>query len=280
MLVVVREREVVKRVAAVLSTISAIAWGTPPRDPDLSESVKKVSKIRILFGHQSVGQNVLTGLAELSGARAPTTQVSTPGTWVSTDPPAVKLSFGINHFFVGSNEAPLSKISAFKKTVEATGGEVDVALFKFCFVDFAATTDVDALFTEYQRAMAELKARYPKVVFGYATVPLTLVGGGVKGWLQRKLGSGAWGERENVRRNAFNEKLRAAYPKELVFDLARYESTRDDGTIETYEVDGKTVPKLRADFSDDGGHLNAAGREAVAAQFLAYLASLSGNAQP
>ncbi|MBK7857909.1 MAG: hypothetical protein IPJ65_04635 [Archangiaceae bacterium] len=180
----------------------------------------------------------------------------------------------MNHFMVGTNEAPLSKISSFQREMDKVGASADVALFKFCYVDFNPQTDVDALFGEYQQAMAGLEAKYPKVLFGYATVPLTLVGGGVKGWVQRKLGKGPWGERENVKRHAFNEKLRAAYPKERVFDLARFEATGDDGKLETYELDGKMVPKLRADFSDDGGHLNAAGRKVLAARFLEYLAAL------
>lgn len=180
---------------------------------------------------------------------------------------------------LGTNEAPLTKIADFEKTLDELGGGVDVAFFKFCYVDFNASTDTDALFTEYEAAMSRLSTKYPKVTFLHVTAPLTVVQGGLKGWAKRTLGSGAWGERENVKRNAFNERLRAAHPG-AVFDLANIEATRADGKLETYEIDGATTPKLRADFTDDGGHLNSAGRRRVASALLDFLAKVGTGKLP
>lgn len=174
------------------------------------------------------------------------------------------------HAFVGTNEAPLTKFSAFEKALEALDGNVELAFMKLCYVDFGPATDVDALFAEYQKMMARLGAKYPKVTFLHVTTPLTVVQGGLKGFLKRQLGSGAWGEKENVKRHAYNEKLRAAYGAS-VFDLAKLEATRDDGTLETYDANGAKVPKLRADFTDDGGHLNTKARPVVARALLDFL---------
>jgi len=77
------------------------------------------------------------------------------------------------------------------------------------------------------------------VVFGHITVPLT--------WSRRaqglgpaEAGLGSLGERENVRRHAFNEKLRASYPR-ADLRLAQIEATRADGALDTYLFDGKAV---------------------------------------
>src|SRR5438045_515562 len=111
--------------------IGAMVVASPLGDADVPSMAEKVSKIRILFGHQSVGGNLLTGLEEVSGARIRSTNVSTPGSSLSDAGSIATLSLGINDFFVGSNEAPRSKISAFKKKLEQVGGNVEVALFKF-----------------------------------------------------------------------------------------------------------------------------------------------------
>jgi lysophospholipase L1-like esterase len=63
--------------------------------------------------------------------------------------------------------------------------------------------------------------------------------------------------------------------KEPVFDLARIESTRPDGTRETFTQDGKTYYALVPAYTKDGGHLNKLGRKKVAEQLLLLLVSLS-----
>jgi hypothetical protein len=74
-----------------------------------------------------------------------------------------------------------------------------------------------------------------------------------------------------VRREQFNELMRAEYgPKEL-FDLAKFESTYPDGTRERGD---KSHFALVPDYTDDGGHLNARGREVICVQWLDFLSSL------
>ena len=59
-----------------------------------------------------------------------------------------------------------------------------------------------------------------------------------------------------------------------MFDLAAYESTGPDGGRAGVMRDGQAIPALAPGWTDDGGHLNAAGRQRIAEQFLAFLAHL------
>ena len=67
---------------------------------------------------------------------------------------------------------------------------VDIALVKFCYVDFDAGTDVPALFAAYQATLASLEGRYPRTTFVHVTAPLTTVQGG-----PRRSSSGSWAGR-------------------------------------------------------------------------------------
>jgi len=55
-----------------------------------------------------------------------------------------------------------------------------------------------------------------------------------------------------------------------VFDLAKTEATRPDGTAET----ANGVRALVAAYSSDGGHLNVAGAAVVSEALAAFLASI------
>ncbi len=243
----------------VLAQVGAV---TPPVDP-----VAQVATKRVLFGHQSVGGNMLDGVRELAGARVSIRELDRARPDSNPAP-------GLVHFFAGTNEDPQSKLRDFEAMVDRVEGHVDVAMLKLCYVDFNASTDASTLADQYLAMLARLRAKYPAVTFVAVTAPLTLVQGGLKGWVKHLLG-GAWGERENPKRHAFNEKLRAQSAKHELFDLALVESRRADGQLEQYEFAGASVPKLRSDFTDDGGHLNGAGRRAVAQAWLDFVGALS-----
>jgi hypothetical protein len=80
---------------------------------------------------------------------------------------------------------------------------------------------------------------------------------------------------ENIRRQEYNNLLRQAYQgREPIFDLARVESTTADGRAATATWQGKSVPILVKEYTDDGGHLNALGRTRAARELIAVLAAL------
>lgn len=239
--------------------------GTATHAAPTADEVAAVAKRRVFFGHQSVGGNILDGVAEVTGGAV---RVVSSREASAFDAP------GVVHTLVGQNEQPLTKAADFERAMEAVGERADIAFFKLCYVDFDASTDVDAVFEAYRGALTRLKAKYPKVTFVAVTAPLTTVQTGPKAWLKNAFGSGAWGEKENVKRQAFNEKLREAFRGEPLFDLARLEALRPDGTTQSFTRNGAVVPALVPAYSDDGGHLNEAGRKAVAEALVKFLAAL------
>ena len=154
--------------------------------------------------------------------------------------------------------------------------KVDVAFLKFCFVDIDARTDTESLFQSYRSAMAALEAEYPKVTFVYLTAPIQQFPTGWKTWVKHLIGRTVDGEAENKARQAFNEKLRAAYGKGgRLFDLAEWEATSPDGTRYRMNIGGDSQPSLFPAYTEDNGHLNAAGQVHVSRQLLRFLAGLS-----
>jgi len=94
----------------------------------------------------------------------------------------------------------------------------------------------------------------------------------LKSTLNRTLGRPVWEDQSNAKRLDYCKKLREAFPDESFFDLAGVESTRPDGGAEEHEVGGQTVPMLWPGYSNDGGHLNEAGKLVAAKAFAHALA--------
>jgi hypothetical protein len=239
------------------------------------EKWEKLSQKKIFFGHQSVGNNIINGIRDLMKEH-PEIKVNIVETADESD-----FKDGIfAHSAIGKNEDPLSKINAFAAFMEkGIGGNADIASFKFCFVDIDSSTDTKALFAAYENKMAFLKLKYPQTILMHFTAPLLRkTNSSFKGWIKKMLGKqdGFFANSHNIARNEFNELLRREYDgKEPLFDLAKVESTHPDGTRETFKEDGKTYFSLVPEYTDDGGHLNEAGRKKVAEQLLIYLANLS-----
>ena len=230
--------------------------------------LERVGAARVYFGHQSVGANILQGLEDLQADLGqPVIRVAPPGAF---DVGGGRGAF--LHSAIGRNERPDSKCEDFRRVLEQLRGQLDVALFKFCYVVFGDTTDTETIFAAYARTMDELKARHPNLVFVRVTAPLRAVEGGPGVWLREALGRRNRAKHANARRNEFNALLRARYAGEPVFDLAAIEATRPDGRRETYRLAGRTYDALVPAYTDDGGHLNEAGRVRAAAGLIQTLA--------
>jgi hypothetical protein len=250
--------------AACLVPITAAA-----ADPALRTDLERVARERIYFGHQSVGANLLQGVAELAAQAGVSVRIVRADR-ASDAPPA---SFG--HTFVAENGRPLEKLESFRTALGAA--PVDIALLKFCYVDIGPDTDVQALFARYRDTIAELRQSHPHTVFIHVTLPLTTVQTGWKAIAKRLLGRAPYGTVENVRREEYNRLLRESYAgREPLFDLARIESTAPDGTPVRVRWDGVLAPALSAAYTDDGAHLNPEGRRRAARELIAVLASARG----
>ncbi len=230
------------------------------------DEVQRVANRRIFFGHQSVGANILDGVNEVTGGKLRIREGRSG---------ALLSSPGFLHARLGQNEAPLSKVKAFEAALDSLNGAVDIAFFKFCYVDFDASTDVDALFTEYLESAKRLEAKYPHVTFVHVTVPLTVVPQGAVAWIKETFTRQApWGARENAVRHRFNTLLRTHLEGRPLFDLAALESSHSDGSTVTYSHEGQSLPALVAEYSDDGQHLNTVGQRRIAEALLTFLARL------
>ena len=233
---------------------------------------QSLAQKRIFFGHQSVGFNIVQGIEDLMREN-PQIKLNL----VETDDPAAFDGPVFAHARNGSNNDPHSKCVAFTRTLEkGIGGKVDIAVLKFCYVDFSASSQVAEIFSDYRRTLDHLKQAFPNTTFVHVTVPLTTVQTGFKVPIKKLIGRAIDGYEENIVRNRFNFMLRAEFAgKEPFFDLARAESTFAVGTRSLFELQGKTYEALAPEYTKDGGHLNPEGRKKVAEQLLIALARLA-----
>ena len=258
-------------VQALLGASALVALGAATRaraDEPLKATLQEVAGRRIFFGHQSVGLNLLDGLRQLAEREGVPLRIVDAG-------PAGVGAGTLAHAAMAENGDPRRKLRSFAGAITSgVAVGADLAFVKFCYVDVTADTDVTALFASYQETMAAVQAASPGTIILHVTLPLQTVEGGVRGWLKRLLGKPLWGTAHNARREEYNELLRRAYAgKAPLFDLARVESTRPDGTAQTVRWNGGEVRALVPAFTDDGGHLNEAGRLRAARELAAAIAA-------
>lgn len=236
---------------AVETHISAAEW-------------QALSQRRVVFAHQSVGQNILDGVQSLAvqaGVQLPIVNTRL----------AAK-DAGIVHFFVGRNEDPASKLRDFADVLEGgAAAGADIALLKLCYIDFKEETDARKLAEKYIATLDGLGQRFPSTSFVAVTAPLTVVQTGPKAWVKRLLGREPAGYRDNARRHEFNHLLRERYERRgLLFDLAKIEAEGAGGN----QYQGRPLEALNPALTIDGGHLTAQGGQVVAARLVKYLAAL------
>ncbi len=233
---------------------------------------------RIFFMHQSVGKNLMDGvdlLARDAGIDIPLEQRDASGLSAGFS------GNGIIHAYGGKNRFPETKIRSFAEQLAMfpENGRPDVAVMKFCFIDFDTDTDVDGLFRQYTAAIDSLEKRYPHITFTHMTVPLMAFPHTLKARVKRLLGMSVWVDVTNAKREAFSQRIRDRYPANRIFDIARYESTHPDGMREKRSESGQTIYGLVPAYTRDGSHLNANGQRYVARGFLAFLHNLSTPSQ-
>jgi hypothetical protein len=241
------------------SGTATVTVTAPPAD--LAAQLQVLSTHGVYFGHQSIGNMFLWMSGGLSSILNANTGPD-PALRRTLDP--AEMGPGVfAENFVGANFDPASKIASFEAQLRGgIGAKVDVALMKFCFVDFQpgvayfASGTAATLFASYRAMIARLQADYPGVLFVHVTAPLVVY---------------ANGDGRNPLREEYNALLRSTYAgTEPIWDLALLESTRPDGGR---EIGGDGAPALYPGYDDgDGGHPNEAGRHAMATSLVAFLA--------
>lgn len=231
-----------------------------------------MDKLRIFFGHQSVGQNIIDGISEQAS------YVEQPFDNIIEDHLSDLPADGfLLHCRIGKNQDPLSKCRHFQDLIiQQLHALVDIALFKFCYIDIDEKTDIDFLFSQYAHTMDQLNANYPHIAFMHTTVPLRHTPDGLGTRAREILGRINHNKLANIRRNQFNALLVGYYGKETVFDLAGFESTLNDGKRSSFKGKDKQIYYSLADeYTNDGGHLNAMGREKLARGFMEFITNFS-----
>jgi hypothetical protein len=229
---------------------------------------RHLSSLRVVFGHQSVGKNILSGIERLAARDGVTIDIHE-----RRMTPALP---GINHFLIGRNGDPMSKILDFAAALDAGAAQgADVALMKLCYVDFETTTDARKVANDYIASLESLSSRHPGTSFVAVTAPLVAPQTGPKAWIKRIVGELRGGYSENGKRTEFNALLRERYFAEgRLFDLARIES---EASSDWTRVDEHEAEALSPELTDDGGHLNERGQVLVAGALLGLVNSIAGK---
>lgn len=218
----------------------------------------------VFFGHQSVGDNMLDGLRQISESESwPALRILEQNGGAALRGPVLL------HAKIGQNGDPRSKVKAFREAIDAgLGNQVDIALMKFCFWDIRHETDIDAVFNEYRSTMDDLARRYPKVTFVHTTVPLVAADVDWKAQVRRLIGLTTPTDIDNRTREKLNQRIRSQYAGHVLLDIAMAER----------EPSGPSdAPQLAASLSSDGAHLNNAGRLRVGAEFVKALSEASSR---
>ncbi|MGZ4979848.1 MAG: hypothetical protein ACXWE4_00390 [Methylobacter sp.] len=229
---------------------------------------RALEKTRVVFGHQSVGKNILSGVERLAARDGIDLDIR--------EQRAAPAAEGINHFPIGNNGDPLSKIKDFAAAIDAGAAQnADIAMMKLCYVDFNAATDARQLANEYIANLESLAQRHPETNFVAVTAPLMALQTGPKALVKKLIGKQPSGSVDNLRRAEFNTLLRERYASTgRLFDLAKAEAD-STGQHCRVAVNGQTVEALCPELTNDGGHLNEHGQELVATAFLNFASSLA-----
>lgn len=235
----------------------------------------RLAERKIFFGHQSVGYNIIDGIEDVLNERD-----YIKLNIVETRDPAEFDRPIFAHSQVGRNTDPVSKIESFTNIMDAgVGNKVDIAFFKFCYVDVMRDSDPRKILDRYSAAIEDMEGRYPQTRFLHVTTPICSVPKGARRNLKQsvKLLIGKPGVLDdNLMRLRYNKLLNDAYCETgSVFDLALIESVRPGG-FRCYAAKGAekvyvTVPE----YTEDGGHLNGQGRKRTAEQLLIMLAEMA-----
>lgn len=155
------------------------------------QDLQAIQNVRVYFGHQSVGANILDGLRE------------------------IEKKFGagpqIQDSLIGQNGDPEGKCDDFSRKLAALPNPPEIALMKFCYIDFDQTTDAAKLFSRYAETIDALQVKYPSTTFIPVTTPLTTRPPAWKRTLKQLLGSMDAASAINAKRAQFNRLLAERY---------------------------------------------------------------------
>jgi hypothetical protein len=234
--------------------------------------ITAAATLKVYFEHASVGQcladdgTILTtsGLSALKGSNSRYTckrltwdHHNGPSAMLASE--AALLTSGLGDNFRSNPDAE-TKVSYFNTSIGTINSYIDVAMFKFCYIDFDNSLTAASLFTTVQTVMDKLESSYPNITFVWWTMPVT---------------SASYGESYSTakeRRSAYNTAVRN-YCKtndKWLFDIADIESHDGDTAITASGYEAQY-----AGYTDDGGHPNAAGALRLAQAYWTLITEIA-----
>lgn len=224
------------------------------------DALRTAQELRIVFGHESVGFDVIHGLQALSSAKPEryrlAVQPQIQAQWFSRNR-------GLGEFFFHANGNPMGKFDDFEQRVRGGFGEaVDVAVMKLCYADMTERSDPPTIFERWRGLYEGLEKDYPRVRFVWWTVPVPQP------------------SRCGEKRTAINGLIRdhARRNGEVLLDVADIECHTPDGR-EVRHPDGSE--RLWEGYGrDQGGHLNDEGAQRVARAWWWLMARIAGWSGP
>ena len=112
-------------------------------DDSLRKDIKDIENVKLYFGHQSVGFNIIDGIEDIL-KKLPYANINI----VDIDKDRELSENYIAHSQVGKNTQPNSKCDAFsKKLNEDLLSQTEIALLKFCYVDIRYPSNVEEVFS-------------------------------------------------------------------------------------------------------------------------------------
>lgn len=223
---------------------------------------------RLLFGHQSVGADLLRGVKEIRDeqGRGPAVVGHEE---IDRAPPGNVIVDAT----VGVNKDPASKMESCLKILEGgIASHVDAVMLKFCYIDVNARPTAEDLWHRYVEFAEHVRARFPSLALKHCTIPLRRLPAGPYALARRLLGHRHPESERNRAREWFNERLRERFAAAgSLFDLATLESTHADGSRCVQGRGAERTFGLAPELTHDGGHLNEFGRRRLAARFIEFL---------
>lgn len=229
------------------------------------DELRRISRSRVFFGHQSVGAEILRGLADLAEDEGIRLNLAETRALETGSGPCLA------HARIGRNGDPAAKFDDFAAVLDGgLAADLDLAMMKLCYVDVTRDTDATDLARQHDAIFDGLAARHPGLRLLAVTVPLTTGLFGLRGRIANLLGRSDPAAPDNRARARYNDHLRARYADcGLLFDLAAVEAaSAADGP------DAGGIPSLSPSLTRDGGHLNRRGRKLAAIALAGTLGRL------
>ena len=252
---------------------------TPAPRPTVAPTPSRLTApltVRVLFAHQSIGQDIVRGVPEVfKSARLKAPQVQLWSRARNSRGPVLATAT------IGQNGDPRSKLRAFASLVNnAPRNSVDVALMAFNYQDISADTDVEGVFQIYTETMDSLETANPDISFLYATVPVTTANSWrsvdqskVQGLVD--VSQPVW--QDNIARERFNSLLRQEYRATgRLFDVAALQARLGGTKVSAKEHEGQWYFVMNPGLSTDGRRLNTNGSRQLARALMLFVEASKG----